>query len=85
MLLLYLVMFIVLILNNGKEIGWFFNENYFGIVFLVGILIGSLCVMLVSIVGVGIFLEKSNFYFIKSLFILFLYFLKYKFVILIIL
>ncbi|MCC9771859.1 ABC transporter permease, partial [Streptococcus agalactiae] len=52
--LLYLAMFIVPILNNGKEIGRFFNENYFGIAFLAGILIGSLCVMPASIVGVGI-------------------------------
>ncbi|HEO6928430.1 TPA: ABC transporter permease, partial [Streptococcus agalactiae] len=36
--LLYLAMFIVPILNNGKEIGRFFNENYFGIAFLAGIL-----------------------------------------------
>lgn len=81
--LLYLAMFIVPILNNGKEIGRFFNENYFGIAFLAGILIGSLCVMPASIVGVGISLEKSNFYFIKSLPISFSYFLKHKFVTLI--
>lgn len=81
--LLYLAMFIVPILNNGKEIGRFFNGNYFGIAFLAGILIGSLCVMPSSIVGVGISLEKSNFYFIKSLPISFSYFLKHKFVTLI--
>lgn len=47
--LLYLAMFIVPILNNGKEIGRFFNENYFGIAFLAGILIGSF------LIGISIF------------------------------
>ncbi|EHI68919.1 putative membrane protein [Streptococcus ictaluri 707-05] len=65
--LLYVFIFITLSLTSGADLKGMFSADYFGIMMLMGGLLGSMCALPTTFVGVGISLEKDNFIFIKSL------------------
>lgn len=80
--LLYVIMFMVPIINDGARFSHLITWQYFGVAFLLGCLIGSICATPMSFIGVGISLERANFHFIKTLPFSFKAFLKEKFMLL---
>lgn len=80
--LVYAVIFITPSLANDSDLSKIITADYFGSALLVGIVLGSMCSMPSSFLGVGLSLEKDNFVSFKALPLNFKYFLKQKFVIL---
>ncbi|HEL0022931.1 TPA: ABC transporter permease [Streptococcus equi subsp. zooepidemicus] len=65
--LIYVMIFITPSVTSGAQFSSYITDEYFGIALLVGVLLGSICTVPTSFVGVGISLEKDNFTFIKTL------------------
>src|SRR3712207_6525807 len=65
--LIYVMIFITPSVTSGSQFSSYITHEYFGIALLVGVLLGSICTVPTSFVGVGISLEKENFTFIKTL------------------
>lgn len=77
--LIYVAIFITPSVTGGISLAKISND-YFGIALLVGIILGSICSMPTSFVGVGISLERDNLTFIKALPVNFKRFLVQKFI-----
>ncbi|MCK1213604.1 ABC transporter permease [Streptococcus uberis] len=80
--LIFFVSMFFPVYNARGFIANFLGSDYFGITFLIGMILGSMSTLPTSIIGVAISLEKENLYFFKSLPISFEKFLKDKFLLL---
>ena len=80
--LVYVVIFITPSLSGGGNLGTVVSNDYFGMAFLVGLILGSLCCTPTSFLAVGISLEKDNLTFLKALPLDFKTFLIQKFLVL---
>ncbi|BAQ24251.1 ABC transporter permease [Streptococcus troglodytae] len=77
--LIFIIAFIGPILSSGKSLFQNISSDFFGIAFIIGIILGSFIATPTSFMGVGISLEKENYTFLKTLPISFKTFLKQKF------
>jgi len=77
--LIFIIAFIGPILSSGRSLFQHISSDFFGIAFIIGIILGSFIATPTSFMGVGISLEKENYTFLKTLPISFKTFLKQKF------
>ncbi|AJG26515.1 hypothetical protein CTW00_00113 [Streptococcus iniae] len=81
--LIFCISFLVPLLKAGDSISNFLGSSYFGVSFIVGVILASLGTLPTSVIGVAVSLEKENFIYLKSLPISLKTFLGEKFLVLI--